>query len=229
MAYKPKRSVPAASRAMPIEAVIFDCDGTLVDSEGLQQEALVECLRELGHGLSVAEAGARYTGWRMADCLEDLEQRLARALPPDFERTVRARTAGVFRQRLRPIAGAGEVLAQLRIPYCIASSGPREKIELSLSLTGLLPYFRDRIFSAYEVGAWKPDPGLFLHAARSMGVAPARCAVVEDSEPGIRAGLAAGMTVFALLAEGGERLAALESVQILRRLADLPALLASAP
>src|SRR5205814_3978267 len=86
---------------------------------------------------------------------------------------------------------------ELSQPICVASSGPMEKIELSLSLTGLLRFFKGRIFSSYDVAAWKPDPGLFLHAARAMGVAPWDCAVVEDSLPGICAGLAAGMTVFA--------------------------------
>jgi beta-phosphoglucomutase-like phosphatase (HAD superfamily) len=89
------------------------------------------------------------------------------------------------------------LVAALNIPMCVASSGPREKIELSLSLTGLLPFFAGRIFSSYEVGFWKPDPGLFLHAAKAMAVEPSRCVVVEDSLPGIQAGIAAGMTVFA--------------------------------
>ena len=83
-------------------------------------------------------------------------------------------------------------------PFVLLPAGPwKRKIELSLSLTGLSPFFKGRIFSSYEVGSWKPDPGLFLHAARVMGVAPADCAVLEDSLLGIRAGLAAGMTVFA--------------------------------
>jgi HAD superfamily hydrolase (TIGR01509 family) len=88
------------------------------------------------------------------------------------------------------------VLQGLHLPFCVASSGPREKIELSLRATGLLPYFRGRIFSAYELGSWKPEPDLFLHAAKVMAVAPARCAVVEDSVKGVRAGIAAGMAVF---------------------------------
>jgi beta-phosphoglucomutase-like phosphatase (HAD superfamily) len=79
----------------------------------------------------------------------------------------------------------------------VASNGPREKTELSLSVTGLLPLVGDRIFSSYEVGWWKPHPGLFLHAAAAMGVDPASCGVVEDSVAGIDAGVAAGMQVFA--------------------------------
>lgn len=110
---------------------------------------------------------------------------------------MRRRTADVFHRRLRPIEGALELLESLTVPFCVASSGPREKIELSLRTTGLLPLIGDRIFSAYEIGSWKPHPGLFLHAAAAMGVPASSCGVVEDSEPGIEAGVAAGMHVFA--------------------------------
>jgi HAD superfamily hydrolase (TIGR01509 family) len=141
----------------------------------------------------------------MAECVAELEARLGRQLPATFVRDLRSRTADEFRRRLRPVEGAVELVqwvATLPISICVASSGPREKVELSLSLTGLLPFFEGRIFSSYEVGAWKPDPGLFLHAAEAMGVAPGDCAVVEDSVPGLRAGLAAGMTVFAFQPHG---------------------------
>ena len=106
--------------------------------------------------------------------------------------------AVVFTDRLKPIEGALELLRTLSLPYCVASSAPREKIELSLSLTGLLPYLQGKMYSSYDIEDWKPSPGLFIHSARSMGVHPHRCAVIEDSWPGIQAGLAAGMQVFAL-------------------------------
>lgn len=183
-----------------MKAIIFDCDGTLVDSEVLSNEVLVEAVAEHGLVLSVGEAVSAFRGGRMADCVAHLESRLGRRLPDDFVPALRARTAEAFRTKLRPVAGALELIRWLSArswKICVASSGPVEKIELSLSLTGLSPFFEDRIFSSYEVGVWKPDPGLFLHAAKAMDVAPEDCAVVEDSLPGIRAGLAAGMTVFA--------------------------------
>jgi beta-phosphoglucomutase-like phosphatase (HAD superfamily) len=89
------------------------------------------------------------------------------------------------------------LVESLNVPYCIASNAPADKIELSLRVTGLLPLFEGSIHSAYQIGCWKPDPALFLHAARGMGVAPEQCAVVEDSIAGVRAGIAAGMAVFA--------------------------------
>jgi HAD superfamily hydrolase (TIGR01509 family) len=100
---------------------------------------------------------------------------------------------------LFPMPGAKELLSRLQIPFCIATNGPREKIELTLSLTGLRSFFGDRIFCAYDMGLFKPDPGLFLQAAAKLGTIPEHCAVVEDSLPGIQAGLSAGMQVFSLL------------------------------
>ena len=84
----------------------------------------------------------------------------------------------MFTDRLQPIEGALELLRTLTLPYCVASSAPREKIELSLSLTGLLPYLQGRMYSSYDIEDWKPSPGLFIHSARSMGVHPHRCAVI---------------------------------------------------
>lgn len=181
---------------MNVQAVIFDCDGTLVDSEGLANEALVEFIAEFGLTLSLDDALEAYTGGKMADCVADVERRLGRPLPDSFIPDLRARTAVKFRDRLKPMEGAREAVSRLKIPYCVASSGPREKIELSLRTTGLIDLFGRAIFSAYEVGFWKPDPRLFLHAAAALGVEPERCAVVEDSVPGIEASLAAGMQTF---------------------------------
>lgn len=208
---------------MPIEAVIFDCDGTLVDSELLANEVLVEYASGFGVPITLEEALECYVGGRMADCVEDMERRLGRKLPNSFVPELRARTAEVFRERLQAMEGAAEMLASLRVPCCVASSGPPEKIELSLRLTGLLPRFEGRIFSAYEIGHWKPDPRLLLHAAQAMGVPPERCAVVEDSLPGILAGLAAGMTTFAFRWRGTLP----DKAIALARLPDLPALIAA--
>ena len=205
-----------------MRAVIFDCDGTLVDSETLGNEVLAECVAEVGLVLTPEEALRRFRGRKMADCVAEIEALLGRALPPSFVPELRRRMAAAFRARLRPAPGALELVRALRLPIGVASSGPREKIELSLAVTGLLPYFEGRVFSSYEVGSWKPDPGLFLHAARALGAVPEDCAVVEDSVPGFVAGLAAGMTVFALQAEGGAD-ALPAGVHVVRALSDLRA------
>jgi HAD superfamily hydrolase (TIGR01509 family) len=185
----------------PVSLVIFDCDGVLVDSETLSNRVVVEAVRELGLVLNLQEAITLFKGCKMADCVAILSDRLGRPLPADFESSLRARTAEAFRRDLQAVPGVHAALGRITTPVCVASSGPREKITLALSVTGLLPRFEGRIFSSYEIGSWKPAPDLFLHAAASLGATPGSCAVVEDSAVGIRAGLAAGMTLFAYVAD----------------------------
>ncbi len=209
---------------MTPELVIFDCDGTLVDSEELGTSVLLEMAAELGLHLPLRETNAYFRGWKLDQCVAQIELWLGRKLPDDFVAQVRIRTESVFKAKLQPMPGALELVRALRLPMCVASSGPREKIELSLSLTGLLPYFKNRIFSGYEVGSWKPDPGLFLHAAQTLHALPANCAVVEDSPVGVQAGIAAGMQVFAYQ-PGDVDPAIPQGVRILPRLADLLAML----
>ncbi|NJD08310.1 MAG: HAD family hydrolase [Methylococcaceae bacterium] len=210
---------------MNYEAIIFDCDGTLVDSERLGNQVLVDCAAELGVPLTLDEALAQFMGGRMADAVAYIESRLGRRLPADFTERARQRMESVFRAELQVVAGAETVLRELAIPYCVASSGPRDKIELSLGLTGLLGYFEGRIFSAYEIGRWKPEPDLFLHAAAVLGVSPDRCAVVEDSVLGVRAGVAAGMTVFGYAAMANAEALAASGAQTFDRMDLLPSLL----
>lgn len=147
---------------MPCNLVIFDCDGVLVDSELPAQRVLVGAMADLGLTISLDEAMARYRGCKMAECIADIERTIGRKVPDTFVDSVRAQTANAFKQELRAVEGVAEVLTELSIPFCVASSGPREKIELSLGLTGILHHFSDRIFSSYEVGSWKPDPGMRL-------------------------------------------------------------------
>ena len=184
-----------------IGAVIFDCDGTLVDSEEAGLDVLHHLLRAHGLDLSREQLNHRFRGNPMAEGVAWIAEQLG-GRSPDFEAEftsqLREATAARFRLGLTTIPGAFELLDRLRIPFCVATNGPREKVELTLGLVGLRHLFGERIFSAYEVGCAKPDPGLFLHAAEVLGVAPERCAVVEDSLPGIQAGLAAGMKVFSL-------------------------------
>lgn len=204
--------------------VIFDCDGTLVDSEVLGNQVLVELAIEHGLQLTLHEAMEHFKGIKMAEAVAEIERRLERTLPDDFVPRVRQRTAEAFESSLLEVPGALELVSTVTTAKCVASAGPRAKIELSLSITGLLPHFRDHIFSSYEVGVWKPDPGLFLHAAEAMGFAPSDCLVVEDSQPGILAGVAAGMRVFAYLPEGPPAWVP-EGVTVIRELKELRPLL----
>jgi len=206
------------------KAIIFDCDGTLVDSETLGNEVLVETMAAYGVLMSLTEALAKFRGGKLADCMDEVERRHGLRLPEAFVHQFRSRMAVVFRERLCPVEGALDLVQSLRQRFCVASSGPRAKIELSLSLTGLLPFFPDAIFSSYDIGVWKPHPGLFLHAARAMEVEPHACMVVEDSLPGIQAGLAAGMEVFAFQPqEVDSRIPA--NVRIIKQLSEMKAYL----
>ena len=185
----------------PIAAVIFDCDGTLVDSEVPSLDVLHQLACAQGLQLTREQAHERFRGARMAQCVDWIGAQLGN-VPANFSHdfTLRVRETSYLRfaQGLDAMSGAHELLSRLRCPFCVATNGPREKVTLSLGVSGLLRYFGDRVFCAYEVGSFKPDPGLFLHAAAALGVAPARCAVVEDSIPGMQAGIDAGMQVFTL-------------------------------
>jgi HAD superfamily hydrolase (TIGR01509 family) len=191
---------------MTVRAIIFDCDGTLVNSEGLANQVLVDYLGELGHEMSVEDAIAAYTGMKMADCVADIERRFARKLPDEFVPTFRARMATSFAEHLRPIEGARELLESLDLPVHIASSGPREKTRSSLRASGLEAFFEREgtIFSAYEIGAWKPAPAFYEAVISSLRLRPGEAIVVEDSLPGIRSAVGAGISTIAL--GYGERL-----------------------
>lgn len=182
----------------PIEAIIFDNDGTLVDSETLSLRVLTEQVATLGLKISHAEAMERFAGNEMAVVLREFEDRLGQALPETFLDDFRHRQMAVLEEQVEAVDGAQELIGSLNKPFCVASNAPQEKIQLCLAVTGLAKWFpASHVFSAYDIQAWKPSPDLFLTAAKSMNIAPRSCAVVEDSLFGINAGLAAGMQVYA--------------------------------
>ncbi|WP_315806199.1 MULTISPECIES: HAD family hydrolase [unclassified Bradyrhizobium] len=178
-----------------IELVIFDSDGVLVDSEIIALTVLARAASEEGAPIDVEEAIRAFRGLKMADCVREIERRLGRDVPETFVADVRQATALAFDAELKPVEGIHAALAEISVPVCVASNGPMSKLTHTLGLTKLLERFEGRIFSAYEVGSWKPDPGLFLHAAQTLGVHPSRCIVVEDSLSGVYAARAAGMRV----------------------------------
>lgn len=180
---------------MAIEGIIFDCDGTLVDSEGLASQLISQLLAEQGLGMSSNEVLLHFRGVQFQRFVDGLGTRFprldAQALITDF----RSRSLPLFERSLKPIFGAIEFVETLKIPACVASNGPRAKIETCLKSVGLFSNFQDMIVSAYEVKAWKPDPRIMLHAANILGLSVEDCLVVEDSLPGVEAGLLAGCQV----------------------------------
>ncbi|MHC2621168.1 HAD superfamily hydrolase (TIGR01509 family) [Bradyrhizobium huanghuaihaiense] len=209
------------------ELVIFDSDGVLVDSEIIALTVLVQTASEEGISIRVEDAIRSFRGVKMADCVREIEHRLGRRVRDSFIDDVRRATALAFDAELKPIEGIHAALAEIDVPVCVASNGPMSKLTHALGLTKLLEHFEGRIFSAYEVGSWKPDPGLFLHAARTLGVHPSRCVVVEDSLSGVRAAKAAGMKVLGFTGgdSGAERELAEICDDLCHRMSDLPALL----
>ncbi|MDB5847403.1 MAG: haloacid dehalogenase [Rhodoferax sp.] len=208
-----------------ISALIFDCDGTLVDSEDIGMAAMHAHALPYGLTLSLAEVLHDFRGKSMARNVARLAQHSERPFPDDFTLSARAAMAVRFRAELQAMPGAVDFIASLKLPFCVATNGPRDKTELTLGITGLLPYFKGQIYCAYEVGHFKPEPHLFLEAAAGLGVAPTDCAVVEDSLPGIMAGLAAGMRVFSLCDPDTIPADIKPKITQIARLADLDGLL----
>ncbi|WP_019866953.1 HAD-IA family hydrolase [Methylovulum miyakonense] len=204
--------------------VIFDLDGTLVDSEGLCNQAFLDLLPQLNDTLGTLTQ--RYRGKKLAHILADLEARLCQGLPDAFERRYRQRVEELFAHELKPMPGVFEMLEAMNFPKCIASSGPLAKIRQALQVSGLAPYFGDALFSSYEIGSWKPEPGIFQYAAKAKGFMPSQCAVVEDSEVGVRAATAAGMKAFQYVPNGGASLRQNGFVTPFDDMLSLPQLLA---
>ncbi|MBC2863890.1 HAD family hydrolase [Streptomyces mexicanus] len=213
---------------MRYDLVIFDNDGVLVDSEPISNRLLAEYLTELGHPTSYEDSIRDYMGSAMHRVHDLVLERTGKRLPDDFDDVFHARVFAAFERELKPVPGITGVLEKLAAdatPYCVASSGSHERIRVGHRTTGLDRWFDDaRIFSSQDVGRGKPAPDLFLHAARRMGVEPARCVVVEDSPLGVRAAVAAGMDVLGFTAmTPAERLTG--AGQLFSSMEELPDLL----
>ncbi len=177
-----------------LELVIFDCDGVLVDSERIGISIFHKHLESLGVTMSLQEAIEIFKGRSEKDCTAVIETLTGNPLSPDFFPRCLTETFARFERELQPIPGIIPALKTIQQKICVASSGTHEKMAVTLRVTGLLPFFAGRIFSATQVAKGKPHPDLFLFAARSMGIAPENCLVVEDSVPGIKAARTAGMS-----------------------------------
>lgn len=186
-----------------IECLIFDLDGTLVDSELLCQQAYCDTVPDLDW--DAEHLITHYRGTKFTKIVGLIEERVGRSLGDDYEDRYRARVADLFDTQLKAFPHVMDTIKALDLPKCIASSGPLKKMRHSLGLTGLLPLFEPHLFSSYQIDSWKPEPDLFLHAAQSMNVAPEACLVIEDSGVGIEAAEAAGMQYLLHCPEGHDQ------------------------
>lgn len=182
------------------DLVIFDCDGVLVDSEEISSRVLAILLNEVGLEVSPEEVNARFLGPRLMDVVSEVEAMTGRELGDQWIEEFEARRAKVFEAELELIPGAHGALSCLvghGIQVCVASQARLEATHRKLALTGLSEFIPTHaVFSADEVAYGKPHPGVFIHAARAMGMQPGQCVVVEDSARGVTAALRAGMSVF---------------------------------
>lgn len=186
---------------MIFQAIIFDFDGVIVDSEILSNAVLAEALTAFGHPTTTEQAVDRYIGLHWADTCARIEAEIGRPLPADFKQ----RTSEAFQLRLSEVgavAGVADFLEALPpVPKAVASSSPTQWLRSSLERFGLSRHFGDRLFSAAEhVPRGKPHPDIYLHAAANLGVSPGDTLVLEDTAPGVAAARAAGMTAVGLCA-----------------------------
>ncbi len=176
-----------------IKCIIFDCDGTLVDSEHLCNLGFELLLKEYGVTSSATKMAAEFRGEKLANILKTIENRHAITLKESFVKSYRSTVNDLFEKHLKAFDGVFEALNNLEELICVASSGPLEKIHNALSITGLSAYFKENTFSSYNINSWKPEPDIFIHAAKEMGVQAHECLVIEDSLIGITAAKRAGM------------------------------------
>jgi HAD superfamily hydrolase (TIGR01509 family) len=188
------------------KAVIFDCDGVLVDSEVLALEVEIAALAEVGLHYGRPEFVARFMGMSgdgfFAALEADSQARLGRSLPAGFREICHARYHALVTERLAEVPGALAAIASVSHPKAVASSSGREGLEAKLRVAGLWDHFAPHVYSADHVPRAKPAPDLFLYAAAALEVAPGDCLVLEDSANGVTAARAAGMRVWGFLGGG---------------------------
>jgi len=183
------------------KCIIFDCDGVLVDSEAISAKIFQKMVLELGFKIDFETILEQITGTPMKDNLRFFTEKMGSELPGGFEKDFRKRSYEAYRTELKPIEGVHNLLNKITVPICTASSGPQEKIRLNLTSTNLIGKFGNNIFSCFDIGSWKPEPEIYLYAAKTMGFEPKECAVIEDSEPGVIAARSGGFDVYVLTNE----------------------------
>jgi len=180
------------------DLIIFDCDGVLVDSERITTEVFSKVLeKECGLSLSLDVLLETFMGQSSQKCLTIIEEMLGHKPPIGLQAKYQKNISKALQESITAIAGIEKALADISIPYCVASGGSYEKMQVTLGKTKLLPYFEGKLFSSSDVSKGKPHPDVFLYAAEKMNcMNPRKCLVIEDSPLGVEGGVTAGMTVF---------------------------------
>ena len=212
------------------EAVLFDCDGVLVDSEPITNTVLRDMLAERGWEMTLEECMRQFVGKAVRDERAVIEARTGQPLTDDWMVAFRERRNQALEQQLTAIPNVHEAVRAVHAHHeariACASGADRHKVELQLRKVGLMDYFDGRIFSGHEQPRTKPAPDVYLAAARALGVDPRGCAVVEDTVTGVTAGVAAGARVYAYAPAGGvDALRSAGALEVFADMNDLEALL----
>jgi HAD superfamily hydrolase (TIGR01509 family) len=219
---------------MQFEAILFDCDGVLVDSEPITNGVLRDLLEERGWTLTPEECMARFIGKAVRDERAAIEARTGRPLTDAWMALFYARRNHELDARLTAIAGAHAAVeaahAHVRQRIACASGADRFKVEMQLTKVGLMDFFDGRIFSGHEMPRSKPAPDVYLAAAAYLNAPARQCLVIEDTPTGVTAGVAAGATVWAYCPqpEHGPSLREAGASRLFGHMGDLPGLLAAA-
>lgn len=214
----------------PVELVICDCDGVIVDSEILAEQVLLDLLSAYAARAEVAVLLRESFGLSSSDILKLAETRFGVALPPDLATEVRVRTEAVIEESVQPIPGVRAALEAIELPLAVVSNSLYRSVANSIRRAGLDDRVAGKIFSADMVDLPKPAPDLYLLASASMRVPPERCLAIEDSSAGVRAAIAAGVRVIGFVGAShippthATHLMQIGAVAVARRMSDLPSL-----
>ena len=193
--------MPAAPVLFRPDAVVFDCDGVLVDSEPITNGVLSEMLVELGLDFDLERTISTFMGKSVKDELVIIEAMIGRRLPADWHPQFVRRRDAALAVKIREVPGVRAVierLVALGMPFAVASGADCAKMRLTLGTCRLLTYFESHMFGADMVARAKPAPDVYVLAMKTLGVAPERTIVIEDTPTGTRAGVAAGAVVYGL-------------------------------
>lgn len=187
------------TETLRMDAVLFDCDGVLVDSEAITNGVLCQMLNEAGWALSREQCLEIFIGKAVRSEAARIERETGSPLTEAWMAAFYARRNARLAAELLPIPGALETVktlhATLQGRIACASGADRAKVEMQLAQVGMQPFFGPHVFSGHDLPRSKPAPDVYLAAAASLKVLPARCVVVEDTTVGVRAGVDAGATV----------------------------------
>lgn len=216
--------------AAGLQAVVFDCDGVLVDSEHITNGVIAQMLCEQGLQIDAEGSMAIFMGRTVMELLPEIEQMIGKPLPADWYQEFLRRRDDGLRERVEAVQGIAPVVAHLQahgMPYAVASGADRAKMHLTLGKCGLLPLFEPVLFGRDMVERGKPAPDVYELAIKTLGVDPARTIVIEDTGTGTRAGVAAGAQVYGYAAlSDGQSLLDAGASRLFTSMDELPVMLA---